>query len=681
MADLTNIFGGAWSPPAAPQFDPPEAQLAAAMEQAGITPPPHIQLDGKLHRFNGKTKGKPGHDVPSWYCAFGDGVPAGRFGDWRLGVEITWRADVGRTLTPAEEAINARRLAEARKVREAELQRQREVASNTVEDIWSKGMLAESWHPYLERKGISGHGLRVTGDGRLMAPIFTADGNLSSLQYIQNEGEKRFHPSGQTSGCFWMVGTMDEPGPLFIAEGFATAATILESTNRPCAIAYSAHNLPSVTGALRDRYGSGQEIIVVADNDKSGVGMAYATQAVAKHGGRVVMPPQEGQDANDYRAAGGDLKALLLPTSGTEAMRRLEVQFGDELPAEYEPPDELVEDVIVRGKSTVIYGDSNSGKTFFALGLAAAIAEGREAYGKRTDPGIVVYLACEAPGSIKARLKAIAKFHNVSLKRIAVVPVPLNFYTGDADAAAVIAAIREIEAIKGQAVKLVIGDTLARMSSGANENSGEDMGPVMDRFEEICRATGAAMLIIHHNGKDAARGARGWSGIRAHIDTEIEVVEKDGQRSATITKQRELASKGEIIYFKLEIVEMGETKFGKPATTCVAVLDEAATENEPSKKPSKHDETVRLWEAAWWDGGAEVEGAYPYISRSFMRTYLVEKRRYADKTVRNKLDPSRDDGMVMPMVNAGILQAHQHGWQIVCPVKSSALLMAKKQCP
>jgi hypothetical protein len=186
------------------------------------------------------------------------------------------------------------------------------------------------------------------------------------------------------------------------------------------------------------------------------------------------------------------------------------------------------------------------------------------------------------------------------------------------------------------------------------------------------------MLIIHHNGKDAARGARGWSGIRAHIDTEIEVVEKDGQRSATITKQRELASKGEIIYFKLEIVEMGETKFGKPATTCVAVLDEAATENEPSKKPSKHDETVRLWEAAWWDGGAEVEGAYPYISRSFMRTYLAEKRRYADKTVRNKLDPSRDDGMVMPMVNAGILQAHQHGWQIVCPVKSSALLALKK---
>jgi hypothetical protein len=333
---------------------------------------------------------------------------------------------------------------------------------------------------------------------------------------------------------------------------------------------------------------------------------------------------------------------------------------------------------MVQGKTTVIYGDSNSGKTFFALGIAAAIAEGREAYGKRTDPGICIYLACEAPGSIKARLKAIAKFHNVPLKRIAVVPVPLNFYTGDGDVATVIAAIREIEAIKGEAVKLVIGDTLARMSSGANENSGEDMGPVMDRFEDICRATNAAMLIIHHNGKDAAKGARGWSGIRAHIDTEIEVVEKDGVRCATITKQRELPSKGETIYFKLEVVEMGETKFGKPATTCVAVLDEEATASEPARKPSKHDEMVRLWERAWWDSGADVQGDYPYITRSFMRSYLAEKRNWADKTIRNKLDPSRAEGIVMPMANAGILQRFQDGWQIICPVASSALLQAKK---
>lgn len=677
MADLTNIFGGAWSPPRPIEPDPPELQLADAMRAAGITPPSNITLDGKLHRFRSGTKGTPGHgDKTGWVVAYGDGVPAGKFGCWRAGIEMTWRADVGRALSVPEEMAHARRMREAQAARDEALRIQRGVVADTTETIWSQGTAASPEHPYLARKGIAVHGARVTGDGRLMVPLYTPEGKLASLQYIDPEGGKLYHAGGQTGSCSWMLGTMDEPGILYVAEGFATAATIHEVTGRPCIISYSASNLVPVMGTLRERYGSGQEIVIVADNDQSGVGMAYSTQAVAKHGGRVVMPPEQG-DANDYRAAGGDLKALLLPTSGTEAMRRLEVQFGDELPAEYEPPDELVEDVMVRGKSTVIYGDSNSGKTFFALGLAAAIAEGREAYGKRTDPGIVVYLACEAPGSIKARLKAISQFHGVRLKRIAVVPVPLNFYTGDADAAAVIAAIREIEAIKGEAVKLVIGDTLARMSSGANENSGEDMGPVMDRFEEICRATGAAMMIIHHNGKDAAKGARGWSGIRAHIDTEIEVVEKDGNRSATITKQRELASKGEIIYFKLEVVEMGETKFGKPATTCVAVLDIEASESEPGKKTTKKDDTFTLWEGAWWASDAEIEGGFPYVTRAFMKEYLAVKRKYSPKTISNKLDAKRSDGIVLNMVNAGKLQAYQHGWQIICPDNASAMMMAK----
>jgi len=677
MVDLTNVLGGPWSPPAPPRVDPPELQLADAMRAAGITPPQSIHLDGKLHRFRSGTKGTPGHgDKTGWVVAYGDGVPAGKFGCWRAGIEMTWRADVGRALSVPEEMAHARRMREAQAARDEALRIQRDVVADTTETIWSQGTAASPEHPYLARKGIAVHGARVTGDGRLMVPLYTPEGKLASLQYIDPEGGKLYHAGGQTGSCLWMLGTMDEPGILYVAEGFATAATVNEVTGRPCIISYSASNIVPVMGTLRERYGSGQEIVIVADNDQSGVGIAYATQAVAKHGGRVVMPPEQG-DANDYRAAGGDLKALLLPTSGTEAMRRLEVQFGDELPAEYEPPDELVEDIMVRGKSTVIYGDSNSGKTFFALGLAAAIAEGREAYGKRTDPGIVVYLACEAPGSIKARLKAISQFHGVRLKRIAVVPVPLNFYTGDADAAAVIAAIREIEAIKGEAVKLVIGDTLARMSSGANENSGEDMGPVMDRFEEICRATGAAMMIIHHNGKDAAKGARGWSGIRAHIDTEIEVVEKDGNRSATITKQRELASKGEIIYFKLEVVEMGETKFGKPATTCVAVLDIEASESEPGKKTTKKDDTFTLWEGAWWASDAEIEGGFPYVTRAFMKEYLVTKRKYSPKTISNKLDAKRSDGIVLNMVNAGKLQAYQHGWQIICPDNASAMMMAK----
>jgi hypothetical protein len=324
----------------------------------------------------------------------------------------------------------------------------------------------------------------------------------------------------------------------------------------------------------------------------------------------------------------------------------------------------------------VVYGDSNSGKTFWALSVATAIASGEDCYGRKTDSGLVVYLASEAPASIRSRMQAIKKFHGCSLENLAMVPVPMNFYSGDQDAHDVIELVRAIEVAKGKPVRLIIGDTLARMSAGANENSGEDMGPVMARFDQVATATGAAMMIIHHNGKDAAKGARGWSGIRAHIDTEIEVSEKEGTRSVTVTKQRELPSKGETIYFKLEVIEMGKTKFGGPATTCVAVPDQEAATTKPHKKPTKHDENVRTVERAWWASGAEEREGFPYVSRSALRDLLV-KDGATERTAKNKTEASRPDGIISQMLNAGALETFEHGWIFVNKAQASAMLMQK----
>ena len=313
MADLSKVLGGPWAPPPEKLVSPPEAQLIEAMRAAGLQPPDEILMDGKIHRFRSGTKGEPGHgDKPGWYLVFGDGIPAGRFGCWRAGMEITWRADVGRKLTEFEEMAHARRISESKVLREAAQERQHQVASETVEKIWLSGGAAHPDHPYLKRKGIQTHGVRITGDGRLMAPLYDADGTLSTLQYIDEQGGKLYHPGGQTGGKFWMLGTMDEPGTLFVAEGFATAATIHETTDRPVVVAYSASNLVPVTGTLREMYGATQDIVIVADHDASGVGQRYAEQASAKYGARMVMPPILG-DANDYAQAGHNLAGLLMP--------------------------------------------------------------------------------------------------------------------------------------------------------------------------------------------------------------------------------------------------------------------------------------------------------------------------------------------------------------------------------
>jgi phage/plasmid primase-like uncharacterized protein/KaiC/GvpD/RAD55 family RecA-like ATPase len=683
MADLSKVLGGPWAPPPEKLVAPPETQLIDAMRAAGLEPPEEIHFDGKIHRFRSGTKGTPGIDKPGWYLVFGDGIPAGRFGCWRAGMEITWRADVGRKLTEFEEMAHARRINESKVLREAAQERQHQVASETVEKIWLSGVAAHPDHPYLKRKGIQTHGVRTTGDGRLMVPLYDADGTLSTLQYIDEDGGKLYHPGGKSGGKFWMVGTMDEPGTLYVAEGFATAATIYETTSRPCIVAYSASSLVPVTASLREMYGENQDIVIVADHDKHGVGQRYADQASAKYGARVVMPPVEGMDANDYVQAGHNLAALLTQQTGTSVVDKLKVVFGDQLGSDYEAPDELVEGLMTIGSSVVVYGDSNSGKTFWALSVATAIATGSDCYGRKTDPGLVVYLASEAPGSIRSRMQAIKKYHGCDLENLAMVPVPMNFYNGDQDAHDVIELVRAIEQIKGQRVRLIIGDTLARMSAGANENSGEDMGPVMARFDQVATATGAALMIIHHNGKDAAKGARGWSGIRAHIDTEIEVTEKEGTRSVTVTKQRELPSKGDTIYFKLEIIEMGTTKFGSPATTCVAIPDDEALATNPHKKPTKHDETMRTLERSWWDSATEMRNGLPYISRSGLQNFLV-KNGYSERTARNKTEASRAGGLILEMLNAGVLETHEHGWVFINEAQVSAMMMQKngdKSCP
>lgn len=675
MADLTQILGGPWKPPSERVIDPPELQLRKAMMEAGLTPPDQIWLDGKVHRFSSNTKGKPGHgDKPGWYVAYSDGVPAGRFGCWRLGVEVTWKAEVGRQLTMTEHLTQQRRIEEAKAARDAEQARKHEVAASTVQLIWSDGATASPDHPYLQRKGIKVHGARVTGDGRLMVPLYTPNSELSSLQYISADGDKKYHSGGATGGCYWWLGAIEEAKLVYVAEGFATAATIHEATGQPVFVAYSASNLVPVTGMLRERMAA--PIVIVADNDASGVGQRYAEQASAKYGARFIVPPIEG-DANDYVQAGHNLAELLTQQTGKAVTEKLKVVFGDELSSEYEAPNELVEGLMAIGESVVVYGDSNSGKTFWALSVATAIASGTDCYGRKTDPGLVVYLASEAPASIRSRMQAIKKYHGCSLANLAMVPVPLNFYaSGDQDAQDVIELVKAVEQMKSQPVRLIIGDTLARMSAGANENSGEDMGPVMARFDQVATATGATMMIIHHNGKDAAKGARGWSGIRAHIDTEIEVTEKDGIRSASVTKQRQLPSKGETIYFRLEVIEMGITKFGSAATTCVAVPDSEAATTKPHKKPTKHDENVRTIERAWWASGAEERNGLPYVSRQALRDLLINDG-MSERTAKNKTEASRQDGIILPLLNAGTLAALDHGWIFINEAQASALFMQK----
>ncbi|HEU4457774.1 MAG TPA: AAA family ATPase [Methylibium sp.] len=251
--------------------------------------------------------------------------------------------------------------------------------------------------------------------------------------------------------------------------------------------------------------------------------------------------------------------------------------------------DELIEGLLGRGAMAVLYGDSNSGKTFAAIDIGAAVCRGQPWLGKPADGGLVVYLATEAPASVQMRLRAYQRHHSVRVPGFVIVRSPINLFDGRADTAAVVGLVGELETEHGIKVALIIGDTLARLAVGANENAGEDMGVVVRNIDAIRSATGAAFLVVHHTGKDAAKGMRGWSGLRAATDTEIEVTvdETTGLRTAEVTKQRDLPGKGDRIGFRLAPVTLGRNRWGTERGSCVVIAADAPLKATRPKRPSE----------------------------------------------------------------------------------------------
>lgn len=263
----------------------------------------------------------------------------------------------------------------------------------------------------------------------------------------------------------------------------------------------------------------------------------------------------------------------------------LPLVFAESIDGDHIAVAQLVEEVLTQGGLSVMYGESNSGKSFLACDMACSVGAGIPWLGKRTVQGAVLYVAGEGSESIKLRVLAWRQKHQTSPK-LAVVPVAVNLLKADADARRVVAACAAVQARYGLPVTLVVVDTLARAFAGGNENASEDMSAVIAHADLIRAETRAHVMFIHHSGKDSAKGSRGHSSLKAATDTEIEVTGDDATKlhTADIKKQRDLGSRGDKLVAKFSVVKMGMVdQWGKPVTTCVV----DPTDERPAGKSKK----------------------------------------------------------------------------------------------
>jgi AAA domain-containing protein len=224
--------------------------------------------------------------------------------------------------------------------------------------------------------------------------------------------------------------------------------------------------------------------------------------------------------------------------------------------------DYLVKGWLDRGSLSVVYGPSNVGKSFLAVDLAHHITKGISWGGRRVRQGNVLYLAVEGGSSFVNRISALEKpeFWYRSL--------PLTMTGRDSSAQPLIEAIQHLSHLHGR-YDLIVVDTMARVMGSGDENTAPDIADLLRNLDLIRRTLGANIMLVHHSGKDVARGARGHSSLRAAIDTEIELSRDDwGVITAEVTKQRD-GPTGYKFCYTLRQIELGRDQDGDPVTTCL----------------------------------------------------------------------------------------------------------------
>lgn len=250
---------------------------------------------------------------------------------------------------------------------------------------------------------------------------------------------------------------------------------------------------------------------------------------------------------------------------------------------------DFVESLLTEAGASVIYGPSNCGKSFWILDLAVAVATGRDFRDELdVERGAVVYVALEGSLGVRNRIEALKRAGRLDDSIplfLCFAPVSL-LEAGHARKLA--ESVKDAATESGLPCRLVILDTMARAMAGGDENSGKDMTAAVSSIDAIRAATGAHVAIVHHCGKDEARGARGHSSLRAAVDTEIEVSRPEGETISTvrITKQRDMPI-GEAMPFSLEVVTLGTDRRGKPITSCIVRHEDSMMASKPGKAGRK----------------------------------------------------------------------------------------------
>lgn len=271
-------------------------------------------------------------------------------------------------------------------------------------------------------------------------------------------------------------------------------------------------------------------------------------------------------------------------------------QYKDNVDFQNRPPLKwFIKGVLPKADIGIIFGESGSGKSFMALDLAMSIARGSNWNDMKTLQGRVVYICAEGQGGFGNRLAAYEREHNIVGQHL-----PLHIIS---DAPNILSSedVSDLAAsiLSGGKADLIIIDTMAQVTRGANENSSEHMGKAIENCRLLGSKTGAMVVYVHHTGKDLSRGERGWSGMRADADVRIAVTRTGKARKIKLEKVKD-GEDGAEWWFRLDKVVLGTDEDGDVVSSSIFKFTKAPPQIERVEPKGEWQKAIYK---AWCDLG------------------------------------------------------------------------------
>lgn len=246
----------------------------------------------------------------------------------------------------------------------------------------------------------------------------------------------------------------------------------------------------------------------------------------------------------------------------------------------------VVKGLLQRQEYAMIYGAPGEGKTFVALDIAYHVAAGKPWMERKVHQGTVLYVGFEAYGGLASRALALKQHYGDT-------DVPLYFAPGGFNLRELAGrqALGALMASLPKPPSLIVFDTFAYALAGGDENAAKDVSAFNEAVQALIANTGACVLVIHHTGKDASRGARGSSALAAALDTELEIADNEIRP----VKQRNVEM-GDSLGFKLQPLAIGYDDDGDLVSSCVVIPMQVMSDKDKVQLPKPGSMQRRVWD-------------------------------------------------------------------------------------